>query len=56
MIKTEKWIQIGSIHFDNTFGSNMLLALQIMNFEDVTLTKFIPILCNRGHEYIIYMI
>jgi hypothetical protein len=27
--------------WQHIFGSNMLLALQIMNFEDVTLTKFI---------------
>ncbi len=56
MIKREKRIEISQIHFDNTFGSKMFLALQIMNFEDVTLTKIYSTLSNRKHECIIYMI
>jgi hypothetical protein len=38
MIKKSKEIKIDEIHFNNslnTFGSNMFLALEIMNFEDV---------------------
>jgi hypothetical protein len=36
-----KKIEIGEIHFYNIFGFNVLLALKIMNFENVTLTKII---------------
>ncbi len=40
-IKRAKKIEMGEIHFYNTFGFNVLLALKIMNFENVTLTKII---------------
>jgi hypothetical protein len=40
----------------NTFGSRMLLILEIMDFENVLLTKKSSCLCNKGHECVIYMI
>jgi hypothetical protein len=39
MIKKTKGIEIGEIHFYNTFDSNVFLALKIMNFEDVIFKK-----------------
>jgi hypothetical protein len=43
-------------HF-NTFGSNVLLTLKIMDFENVLLTKKnCSYLCDKGHECIIYVI
>jgi hypothetical protein len=35
-------IKIDEIHFYNTFGFNVFLALKIMNFDNVALTKIIP--------------
>jgi hypothetical protein len=55
-IKRAKQIEIGEIHFYNTFGFNVLLALKIMNFENVALTKNYSFLCSKEHECIIYMI
>jgi hypothetical protein len=40
----------------STFGSNMLLTLKIMDFENVALNKNCSYLCDRRHECIIYMI
>lgn len=40
-IKRAKQIEIGEIHFYNTFGFNVFLALKIMNFENVALTQII---------------
>lgn len=40
-IKRAKQIEIGEIHFYNTFGFNVLLALKFMNFENVALTQII---------------
>jgi hypothetical protein len=37
-----------------TFGSNVLLTLKIMDFENVVSTNC-SYLCGRGHECIIYM-
>jgi hypothetical protein len=34
MMKRANGVEIGEIHFYNTFGSNMLLTLKIMNFEN----------------------
>jgi hypothetical protein len=36
-----KKIEIDEIYFYHTFDFNVLLALKIMNFENVTLTKII---------------
>jgi hypothetical protein len=40
----------------STFGSNVLLTLKIMNFENVALNKSCSYLCDRGRECIIYII
>jgi hypothetical protein len=59
MIKKSKAIEIDEIHFTthmNTFDSNMFLALKIMNFEDVVLTKIIHFYVIKEHDNITYMI
>jgi hypothetical protein len=40
-IKRAKKIEIGEIHFYNTFDFIVLVTLKIMNFENVALTKSI---------------
>jgi hypothetical protein len=40
----------------STFGSNVLLTLKIMGFENVALRKSCSYLCDKGHECIINMI
>jgi hypothetical protein len=39
----------------NTFGSNVLLMLKIMDFKNVTLNKSCSYLCDRGCECIIHI-
>jgi hypothetical protein len=51
MIKREKGIELMKIIFItdfNTFGSNVLLTLKIMDFENVVLTKFVHIYVIEG--------
>jgi hypothetical protein len=59
MIRREKWLELMKFVFItdfNTFGSNMLLTLKIMDFENVALIKSCSYLCDRRHECLIYMI
>jgi hypothetical protein len=59
MIRRAKGLELMKFFFItnlNTFSSKMLLTLKIMDFENVPLTKNCPCLCDRGHEFIMYMI
>jgi hypothetical protein len=50
MIRREKQLDLMKINFItdlSTFGSNVLLNLKIMNFENVTLTKVVHIYVIR---------
>jgi hypothetical protein len=56
MIIKKKSLEIGKIHFEthfNIFGSNVLLTLKIMTFENVFLKKlFIFVLFKTWMHYI----
>jgi hypothetical protein len=56
MIRRAKGLELLKIIDSNIFGSNLLLTLKIMDFENVILTKKCLCLYDRGHECIIYMI
>jgi hypothetical protein len=59
MIRRAKGLELMKIIFItnlNTFDSNMLLILKMMDFKNVALTKNCSYLCDKGHECIIYMI
>jgi hypothetical protein len=47
-INQNYWISFLKTHL-STFGSNMFLNLEIMNFEDVTFKKN-SLLCGEEHE------
>ncbi len=59
MIKKEKGLEKMKIIFItnlNTFGSNMLLTLKIMDFQNMALTKVIHIYVIEGmNAWYIYM-
>jgi hypothetical protein len=59
MIRKEKGFELRIIVFItnlSTFGSKVFLTLRIMDFENVHLEKHCSCLCDKGHDYIIYMI
>ncbi len=59
VIKGAKGFELMKIVFIinlSTFGSNVLLMLKIMDFENVALNKSYSYLCDRGRECIIYII
>jgi len=58
MIRKAKGLELMKIIFIidlNTFGSNVLLTLKIMDFQNVALTKSYSYLCDRGHECMLYI-
>ncbi len=58
MIQIAKGIKIENFNFYSTFqhfGSNVVLAIKCMNFEDVFLIKSYSFLCEKTHDCTIYM-
>ncbi len=59
MIRRAKGLELMNFFFIthlNTFGSKMFFILEIMDFQNVALTKSCSYLYDRRHECIIYMI
>jgi hypothetical protein len=59
MIRREKGFELMKIVFIThliTFGSKVFFTMEIMDFQNVALTKKCSYLCDIRHECIIYMI
>ncbi len=59
MIRMSKGLELMKIVFIThliTFGLKVFLIFKIMDFESVALMKVVHVICDKGHECILYMI